>query len=262
VRVVDNLPPAGDNRIEYRPDERPANPGFTGGAGGILRGLRIGNHRLGCLRLACLDEEAFKTVLNVVVAEERASRRPEVTPLTREQAWRLLGTLSNEGDRLEALYALALATGLRIGELLGLRWQDVALDGDHSGGELRVRRTLVRTRPKREGYAGYALDTPKGGTGRSVRFKAGAAGHLRAHKARQLEEKLRLGIYLRGQRPRFHQGRRWNTPLLEGVAALRVVACAQQPARSILPHAQTYRSDPHVGERRTPQGGSGNAGPR
>jgi integrase len=79
------------------------------------------------------------------------------------------------------------------GELLGLRWQDVALDTDHSGGELRVRRTLVRTRPKREGYTGYAFGTPKGGTGRSVRFKAGAARHLRSHKARQLEEKLRLG---------------------------------------------------------------------
>jgi integrase len=65
-----------------------------------------------------------------------------VTPLTKEQARQLLGTLSVEGDRLEVLYAAALATGLRIGELLGLRWQDVALDADHSGGELRVRRTL------------------------------------------------------------------------------------------------------------------------
>ena len=58
---------------------------------------------------------------------------------------------------------------------------------------MRVRRTLVRTRPKREGFAGYAFDTPKGGKGRSVRFKAGAAQQLRAHKARQQEERLRLG---------------------------------------------------------------------
>jgi integrase len=56
----------------------------------------------------------------------------EVTPLIREQARQLLGTLSAEGDCLEALYAMALATGLRIGELLGLRWSDVALDIDHS----------------------------------------------------------------------------------------------------------------------------------
>lgn len=74
-----------------------------------------------------------------------------------------------------------------------LSWQDVALDADHSGGELRVRRTLVRTRPKREGYPGYAFGTPKGGTGCSVHFKPGAARYLRSHKAWQLEEKLRLG---------------------------------------------------------------------
>jgi integrase len=33
------------------------------------------------------------------------------------------------GDRLEALYAVALAVGLRQGEALGLRWQDVDLEG-------------------------------------------------------------------------------------------------------------------------------------
>ena len=31
------------------------------------------------------------------------------------------------GDRLEALYVLAISTGMRQGELLGLRWQDVDL---------------------------------------------------------------------------------------------------------------------------------------
>ena len=126
-------------------------------------------------------------------AQAPRSEDAEVTPLSRDQAKRLLAALATEGDRLEAFYAVALATGLRIGELLGLRWQDVVLDPDLSGGELRVRRTLVRTRPKREGYAGYAFDTPKGGKGRSVRFKGGTARHLRSHKARQGEEKLRLG---------------------------------------------------------------------
>ena len=32
-----------------------------------------------------------------------------------------------QGDRLEALYRLAIASGLRQGELLGLRWQDVEM---------------------------------------------------------------------------------------------------------------------------------------
>jgi integrase len=32
------------------------------------------------------------------------------------------------GDRLEALYLAALGTGLRQGELLALRWQDIDLE--------------------------------------------------------------------------------------------------------------------------------------
>ena len=40
------------------------------------------------------------------------------------------------GDRLEALFRLMLATGLRRGEALGLHWSDVHLDAGH----LRVRR--------------------------------------------------------------------------------------------------------------------------
>jgi integrase len=45
------------------------------------------------------------------------------------------------GDRLEALYVLALSTGAREGELVALRWSDVDLDA----GVVRIRRTLLRT---------------------------------------------------------------------------------------------------------------------
>jgi hypothetical protein len=44
------------------------------------------------------------------------------------------------GTRHEAAYVLMLTVGLRLGEVLGLRWSDVDLDG----GELRVRRQLRR----------------------------------------------------------------------------------------------------------------------
>ena len=33
-----------------------------------------------------------------------------------------------DGDRLSALYSVALALGLRQGEALGLRWEDIDLD--------------------------------------------------------------------------------------------------------------------------------------
>ena len=59
--------------------------------------------------------------------------KKEMHPLTAKQARSLLEAVS--GDRLEALYVLAVTTGLREGELLGLRRQDV----DLGGGILSVR---------------------------------------------------------------------------------------------------------------------------
>jgi integrase len=52
--------------------------------------------------------------------------RPEVRPLTPDQARRFLAAA--RGDRLEALYSVALALGLRQGEALGLRWKYLDLE--------------------------------------------------------------------------------------------------------------------------------------
>lgn len=59
-------------------------------------------------------------------------------PLSAEEAQRLLQAA--RGDRLHALWAVALTVGLRRGEVLGLRWCDV----DLSIGTLDVRQTLQR----------------------------------------------------------------------------------------------------------------------
>ncbi len=69
-------------------------------------------------------------------------RRKEMQPLSAEEAKRLLEAA--RGDRLEALYVLAISTGMRRGELLGLRWEDVNLER----GMLHIRRTLTRARSK------------------------------------------------------------------------------------------------------------------
>ena len=65
-------------------------------------------------------------------------RPREIQPLTPEQARTLLGAVS--GHRLEALISVGLALGLRLGEALGLRRNDVDLDKR----ELAVRQTLER----------------------------------------------------------------------------------------------------------------------
>jgi integrase len=72
-------------------------------------------------------------------------KRYEVHPLTLEQVHKLLAVV--EGHEMEALFRLALATGLRRGELMGLKWQDINLDA----GVLQVRRILSRVPSKMPG---------------------------------------------------------------------------------------------------------------
>lgn len=62
----------------------------------------------------------------------------EIQPFTPEEAKELLQAA--RGDRLQALYAVALAIGLRRGEALGLTWD--CLDVEH--GQLAVKKALQR----------------------------------------------------------------------------------------------------------------------
>jgi integrase len=110
------------------------------------------------------------------------TRKKEIQPLKPEQVKALLDAA--RGDRLEALYVLALNTGLRQGELLALKWEDVELEDTI----LRVRHTLTRAGGK------VALGPPKTNKSRrSVRLTSGAVEALRAHLSRQLEEMEQMG---------------------------------------------------------------------
>lgn len=62
--------------------------------------------------------------------------KKEIKPLDEKQAKRLLKAA--RGNKLEALYVLAVTTGMRKGELLGFQWKDVDLDS----GTLGVNRTI------------------------------------------------------------------------------------------------------------------------
>jgi integrase len=89
-----------------------------------------------------------------------------------------------QGDRLHSTYLTAATTGLRRGELLGLRWQDVDLES----GRLAVRQTLIAV--------GYELSSSDPKTTKSRRLIAldpVTIGALRTHRKAQLEERLRWG---------------------------------------------------------------------
>ncbi len=111
-------------------------------------------------------------------------RREEIRPLDSEQVRSLFET--TRGDRLEALYVVAVTTGMRRGELQGLKWDDLDLEA----GTLQVRRTL--SEPK----GGWIFEAPKSGKGRSIRLTRRAISALREHRKRQLEERMqRAGLW-------------------------------------------------------------------
>src|ERR671917_209412 len=118
---------------------------------------------------------------NVASGERPRSSRhqKEATALSPTQVRALLAEA--RGERNEAIYIAAIHTGLRKGELLGLTWTDLDLDG----GTLSVRRSLKVT--------DHGLDfgpTKNKASRRSVPLNKSAVAALRAHRARQNEERL------------------------------------------------------------------------
>lgn len=104
-----------------------------------------------------------------------------------EEARRFLEAV--RGDRLEALYAVALALGLRQGEALGLTWANVDLEH----GLLRVTHQLQWL----DGIP--QLVEPKSASAvRVLRLPALLVEALRRHRIRQREERLAAGPAWRG----------------------------------------------------------------
>jgi integrase len=119
-----------------------------------------------------------RNVATLVDLPRRA--RFENRPLSADQARAFLASV--QGDRFEAIYALAIATGMRQGELLALRWADV----DLTSGTLTIRNTLqFRTR---------ALAEPKTDSAkRTLHVGHEVLNHLREHRRRQVAERLAAG---------------------------------------------------------------------
>jgi integrase len=99
----------------------------------------------------------------------------EMRALSPEEARRLLAAAS--GDRLEALYVLAITTGMRQGEILGLRWRDVDLQAR----SVRVTGSLQYVRGQ-----GLRVSAPKTARSRrNVLISDFCAAALDRHRAQQ-----------------------------------------------------------------------------
>jgi integrase len=117
-----------------------------------------------------------------VVKAPRPTAKEEMRTLSAEET-RLLIEASS-GDKLGALYVLAVTTGLRQGELLALKWRDVDLENT----KVCVRRTITKSGGK------LLLGEPKTkASRRTISLTGSAVQSLRSHLARQMEDVQRLG---------------------------------------------------------------------
>ena len=130
--------------------------------------------------LARNPADAFKKRLPKV-------ERKEITTLTVEQSARLLDSIKHMHLYWPVL--LALATGMRRGEILALRWKNVDLDR----GTLCVVQSLEQT------TAGLRFKDSKTGRNRAIPLPAFTIEELRCLKRQQAETLLRLGIRLSGE---------------------------------------------------------------
>ncbi|QMU70148.1 site-specific integrase [Streptacidiphilus sp. P02-A3a] len=150
--------------------------------------------RLSPLTLAYVHS-MLKSALEHAVREEEIPRnvarnvrmgtpRPlRFEPLTAEEARAFLA--ATNGHRLSALFELALRTGLRKGELLGLRWEDL----DLAGGSASIRRTLQRTNSS----GLVALPTKTQSSERRIALPTECLRSLEQHRDRQRQDREAAG---------------------------------------------------------------------
>ena len=140
-----------------------------------VRHLHTVLHR--ALKQALRWDLVVKNVSEAVDPPRRA--RPEYQALAPEQVRQFLRAAHE--DRLEALYVLAVTTGMRRGEILGLHWRDVSFDQ----GVLQVRYTLQQ---------GGVLGEPKTAKGRrQIDLPLLSVEALQRHRIQQLKDRMEAG---------------------------------------------------------------------
>lgn len=134
----------------------------------------------GALRQAVKEGLVIRNVTEAVTLPRQ--KKKEFTPLTQEQVIKFLDSIKE--DRLFPAILLDIGSGLRRGELLGLRWKDV----DFKNRVIKVRQSLARVKGE------WLFQEPKSEKSkRSIPIPGDIIAELKSHKARQNQEKLLAG---------------------------------------------------------------------
>lgn len=146
---------------------------------------RTAGHAHRVLGRALRDAEVSGVIARNVARLVRPPRVPhaEMQTLTGEQSRQMIEAA--KGERLGALYIVAVASGARLGELLALSWRNV----DLTRGTIRILATMTRTE------TGMVVgETKTAASRRTVPIGRTATDALRAHRLAQAEERLRVGL--------------------------------------------------------------------
>jgi integrase len=167
----------GDLERLYRRMTAPTAGGGLGLSGTTARHLHAILHR--ALGKAARQGKVARNIAQLLDADDRPRvTHIEMRVLADQDFERFFDAI--RGERLEALFVVAIREGLRQGEILGLHWRDVDLDG----ATITVIGALSLGR----------LDQPKTKRSRrTVTLFPETVDALREHYARQLEERLLVG---------------------------------------------------------------------
>jgi integrase len=116
-------------------------------------------------------------------------KRREAKIITREQAQRLIAAA--KGTQLEAIVILAITTGMRHGEIIGLCWYDINDEERY----LSVRRTVTRLSGVKDRFQGrFEVTSPKTEGGqRTIMLADIALRALQEQRLRQQEARVKAG---------------------------------------------------------------------
>jgi len=111
--------------------------------------------------------------------------RKEMSTFNLEEAQKFTAHAPAQGIKWETFFVIFLTTGLSIGELVGLRWQDVALE---------TATVSVRQNIQCVAHVGLVVKEPKSAAGRrSLALGPDLVALLRKHRAEQNQLRLQLG---------------------------------------------------------------------
>ena len=198
--------------------------GRKDGTGGLSPQSVVHLHRV--LRTALNQAVRWKMLANnpADAAESPRAPRREMRALDEEGTSKLL--VAFQRSRLCAPVWLAIMTGMRRGEILGLRWKDVDLEA----GQLAVCQSLEETK------SGLVFKQPKTQRSRrTIALPQLAVESLRRHKAQQAAERLAIGPGYRDNGLVFagYEGEPWAPDAFSS-------AFAAQVRRTGLPHIRFH----------------------